>query len=64
VPNNELLKSIYDDLLREDDLIGFQSFRHKVDFYSLPGAYRKIVVKPWNFTFKFIEYYDPNQVEH
>lgn len=49
-------------MLEKDDLQGFESFRHKVDFYSLPGAYRKIVVKPWNFAYKLIEYNDPNQV--
>ena len=29
--------------------------------YSLPGSYRKIVVKPWNFSYRFTTYNDANQ---
>ena len=61
-PENEDLKRIYDEILRSDGLEnGFESLRHRVDFYSLPGAYRNVVVKPWNFSFRFMEYNDPNQ---
>ena len=61
-PTNESLKTIYDEILAGDGLdCGFQSFKHKTEFYSLPGAYRKIVVKPWDFSWRFATYSDPNE---
>jgi tRNA pseudouridine13 synthase len=61
-PTNESLKIIYEEILAGDGLDqGFRSLKHKTDFYSLPGAYRKIVVKPWDFSWKFVSYSDPNE---
>ena len=48
-------------ILKEDGLESFESLKHNTDMYSLPGAYRKIVIKPWNFSYKFTSYNDPNQ---
>ena len=61
-PENESLKQIYDDILKADGLEdGFKSLHHKIDFYSLPGTYRKILSKPWNCIHRFAEYINPNQ---
>ena len=61
-PENEDLKKIYNDLLTADGLDqGFESLRHTVDMYSLPGAYRPIVVKPTDVSWKVVQHSDMNE---
>ena len=46
-PENDALKEIYCDFLKKDGIEGgFASLKNKVDTFSLPGDFRKIVNKP------------------
>ena len=61
-PANEELKKIYIDLLEADGLMnGFDSFKHKVDFFSLAGAYRSVIVKPTDVSWRSINHSDMNE---
>ena len=61
-PANEDLKKIYIDLLEADGLKnGFDSFKHKVDFFALAGAYRSIIVKPTDVSWRCINHSDMNE---
>lgn len=61
-PKNDDLKKIYNDLLASDGLDnGFESLRHTVDMFSLPGAYRHILLKPSNVSWKSVQHSDMNE---
>ena len=38
---------------------GFESLKHSINLYSLPGDYRNIFVTPENVSWKFTRYDDP-----
>ncbi|XP_071141227.1 pseudouridylate synthase 7 homolog [Mytilus edulis] len=57
-PPNEVRKW-YESLLAEDGLT-LDSFKHKIKSLSLPGAYRKIVIKPGDVGWKLYRYNDVN----
>ncbi|XP_063405520.1 pseudouridylate synthase 7 homolog isoform X4 [Mytilus trossulus] len=57
-PPNEVRKW-YETLLAEDGLT-LDSFKHKIKSLSLPGAYRKIVIKPGDVVWKLYRYNDVN----
>ncbi|KAJ8047590.1 Pseudouridylate synthase 7-like [Holothuria leucospilota] len=57
-PENEA--STYTEILAQDGLTT-DHLRHKIKDYSLPGAYRKLVVKPSSVTWSFIKYDDSKE---
>ncbi|XP_033114577.1 pseudouridylate synthase 7 homolog [Anneissia japonica] len=44
--------------MMEEDGVSLQSLRHEVKEYSLPGAYRKVIVKPLKVKWSIIKYND------
>ncbi|CAC5413003.1 truD [Mytilus coruscus] len=57
-PENQVRKW-YETLLAGDGLT-LDSFKHKIKSLSLPGAYRKIVIKPGDVGWKLYRYNDVN----
>lgn len=57
-PNNEV-GQWYESILSEDDLT-LHSLKHKIKSLSLPGAYRRMVIKPGTVTWKMYKYNDVN----
>ena len=62
-PQNEELKEIYCDVIKEDGLEnGFEAFRNEKDKrFSLIGDYRTLVGKPEDIKYRRIKYANPNE---
>ncbi|XP_067642840.1 pseudouridylate synthase 7 homolog [Eurosta solidaginis] len=58
-PANEV-GTWYTEILEEYGLSS-ENLRHKVKTYSLAGAYRKLLIRPSNLTWKFRKYSDPEK---
>jgi tRNA pseudouridine13 synthase len=59
---SESLKSLYEEICKKDG-VQLTGFAHTVKEYSfgfLPGAYRKLVIKPDKIEYSFARYSDPN----
>ena len=45
----------------EQDSMDQSNFKHKIKDYSMPGDYRKLLIKPENFAFSFLSYNKPDE---
>ncbi|KAG1670926.1 Pseudouridylate synthase 7 [Nymphon striatum] len=59
-PENKMIKEFYKELLEKDGL-DIDNMKVKVKTYSLSGSYRKIIVRPNEFTWSFHQYKDPTE---
>jgi len=61
-PGNKELKKIYLDLMEADGLEnGFESLKHSIELYSLPGDYRYVIENPTDVSWRFTRYDDPTK---